>query len=157
MRAQNRVWRRPTMTGTWTTARRRSQTASLTSIRRQECFKRSTTLRRCIGDTSSGRKNTWEHEPERWRCLLCRKLFKGSAFVHKHIRNKHSQALEQIKREVASTVMKQTYMRDPDRHLLAPRPRPRPTPGSPRRRSPSPKRPAVTSGDLRSVISYDDI
>ncbi|KAI8322607.1 hypothetical protein GQ54DRAFT_287811 [Martensiomyces pterosporus] len=38
----------------------------------------------------------------RFRCLLCTKLFKGDAFVRKHIRNKHPEAVpESLVREIA--------------------------------------------------------
>lgn len=37
-----------------------------------------------------------EVEPEKWRCTLCRKLFRGAEFVRKHLKNKHADHLKPI-------------------------------------------------------------
>jgi hypothetical protein len=38
--------------------------------------------------------------PERFKCSICTKMFKGPAFVRKHIVVKHPEKLEEIKEKV---------------------------------------------------------
>lgn len=44
--------------------------------------------------------NTQEISKDKWLCPLSGKKFKGPEFVRKHIFNKHSDKLEDVKKEV---------------------------------------------------------
>jgi len=44
--------------------------------------------------------NTQELAKDKWLCPLSGKKFKGPEFVRKHIFNKHSEKVEEVKKEV---------------------------------------------------------
>uniref|UniRef100_UPI00358FDD07 serrate RNA effector molecule homolog isoform X2 n=1 Tax=Myxine glutinosa TaxID=7769 RepID=UPI00358FDD07 len=56
--------------------------------------------------------NTQELSKDKWVCPLSGKKFKGPEFVRKHIFNKHSEKLEEVRREVAFF---NNYLMDPKR------------------------------------------
>lgn len=45
-------------------------------------------------------QNMSEVEAEKWRCSVCKKLFRGSDFVCKHLKNKHGSNLTPIIEQV---------------------------------------------------------
>eukprot|EP01053_Blabericola_migrator_P000226 Blabericola_migrator_1__225@NODE_1059_length_5568_cov_147_504272_g725_i1_p2_GENE_NODE_1059_length_5568_cov_147_504272_g725_i1NODE_1059_length_5568_cov_147_504272_g725_i1_p2_ORF_typecomplete_len648_score127_00ARS2/PF04959_13/7e18DUF3546/PF12066_8/1_1e07cSKI_SMAD_bind/PF08782_10/2_6e03cSKI_SMAD_bind/PF08782_10/0_21DUF629/PF04780_12/7_5e03DUF629/PF04780_12/0_17GSH_synthase/PF03199_15/0_41GSH_synthase/PF03199_15/7_8e03DUF4764/PF15961_5/0_27zfBED/PF02892_15/0_6DUF4187/PF13821_6/0_59_NODE_1059_length_ len=57
-------------------------------------------------------------DSEKFRCGICRKLFKGAEFVHKHLKNKHVTELEPVKNGVTSMMMKQAFEADDQKLLL---------------------------------------
>ncbi|XP_014277995.1 serrate RNA effector molecule homolog isoform X1 [Halyomorpha halys] len=63
--------------------------------------------------------NTQELAKDKWLCPLSGKKFKGPEFVRKHIYNKFSQELEEVKKEVDYF---NNYLRDPKRPQLAEHP-----------------------------------
>lgn len=60
--------------------------------------------------------NTRELAKDKWLCPLSGKKFKGPDFVRKHIFNKHSEKVEEVKKEVQFF---NNYLRDPKRPMLA--------------------------------------
>jgi hypothetical protein len=49
--------------------------------------------------------NTQELAKDKWLCPLSGKKFKGPEFVRKHIFNKHSEKVEEVKKEVGILVV----------------------------------------------------
>jgi hypothetical protein len=49
--------------------------------------------------------NTQELAKDKWLCPLSGKKFKGPEFVRKHIFNKHSEKVEEVKKEVGVLMM----------------------------------------------------
>lgn len=66
--------------------------------------------------------NTRELAKDKWLCPLSGKKFKGPDFVRKHIFNKHSEKIEEVKKEVEFF---NNYLRDPKRPMLAEAPQPK--------------------------------
>ncbi|XP_014260157.1 serrate RNA effector molecule homolog isoform X2 [Cimex lectularius] len=63
--------------------------------------------------------NTQELAKDKWLCPLSGKKFKGAQFVRKHIFNKYSDQLDEVKKEVDYF---NNYLRDPKRPQLAEHP-----------------------------------
>ncbi|XP_069705569.1 serrate RNA effector molecule homolog isoform X2 [Periplaneta americana] len=63
--------------------------------------------------------NTQELAKDKWLCPLSGKKFKGPEFVRKHIFNKHSEKVDEVKKEVEYF---NNYLRDPKRPQLAEHP-----------------------------------
>ncbi|KAF6197642.1 hypothetical protein GE061_008608, partial [Apolygus lucorum] len=63
--------------------------------------------------------NTHELAKDKWLCPLSGKKFKGAQFVRKHIHNKYSDQLDEVKKEVEYF---NNYLRDPKRPQLAEHP-----------------------------------
>uniref|UniRef100_A0A0K8SFX0 Serrate RNA effector molecule homolog n=2 Tax=Lygus hesperus TaxID=30085 RepID=A0A0K8SFX0_LYGHE len=63
--------------------------------------------------------NTQELAKDKWLCPLSGKKFKGAQFVRKHIHNKFSDQLDEVKKEVEYF---NNYLRDPKRPQLAEHP-----------------------------------
>ncbi|KAK4873375.1 hypothetical protein RN001_015404 [Aquatica leii] len=59
--------------------------------------------------------NTRELAKDKWLCPLSGKKFKGPDFVRKHIFNKHTEKIEEVKKEVEFF---NNYLRDPKRPML---------------------------------------
>lgn len=59
--------------------------------------------------------NTRELAKDKWLCPLSGKKFKGPDFVRKHIFNKHSEKIEEVKKEVEFF---NNYLKDPKRPML---------------------------------------
>eukprot|EP01054_Gregarina_sp_Poly1_P008597 Gregarina_sp_Poly_1__8596@NODE_50_length_17596_cov_118_903303_g43_i0_p2_GENE_NODE_50_length_17596_cov_118_903303_g43_i0NODE_50_length_17596_cov_118_903303_g43_i0_p2_ORF_typecomplete_len659_score118_94ARS2/PF04959_13/6e03ARS2/PF04959_13/5_9e19DUF3546/PF12066_8/2_5e09DUF3546/PF12066_8/1_6e04DUF4187/PF13821_6/0_013DUF629/PF04780_12/0_18zfBED/PF02892_15/0_6DUF4764/PF15961_5/3_5e03DUF4764/PF15961_5/0_44_NODE_50_length_17596_cov_118_903303_g43_i040766052 len=57
-------------------------------------------------------------DAEKYRCGICRKLFKGAEFVHKHLKNKHVPEVEPVRHGVSSMLMKQAFENDDQKLLL---------------------------------------
>eukprot|EP01055_Gregarina_sp_Pseudo9_P000089 Gregarina_sp_Pseudo_9__88@NODE_105_length_4255_cov_23_264231_g97_i0_p2_GENE_NODE_105_length_4255_cov_23_264231_g97_i0NODE_105_length_4255_cov_23_264231_g97_i0_p2_ORF_typecomplete_len662_score159_35ARS2/PF04959_13/2_8e18DUF3546/PF12066_8/7_4e10GSH_synthase/PF03199_15/0_21DUF629/PF04780_12/0_31zfBED/PF02892_15/0_91_NODE_105_length_4255_cov_23_264231_g97_i022034188 len=57
-------------------------------------------------------------DAEKYRCGICRKLFKGAEFVHKHLKNKHIPEVEPVRNGVSSMLMKQAFEADDQKLLL---------------------------------------
>lgn len=57
-------------------------------------------------------------DAEKYRCGICRKLFKGAEFVHKHLKNKHLPEIEPVRNGVSSMLMKQAFEADDQKLLL---------------------------------------
>ncbi|KAJ3283963.1 hypothetical protein HK104_010145 [Borealophlyctis nickersoniae] len=51
-------------------------------------------------------------EAEKWRCVECKKLFKGQEFVKKHVRTKHADLLQEV---ITNTTFYNNYVKDPNR------------------------------------------
>mmetsp|Transcript_14398 Transcript_14398/g.25896 ORF Transcript_14398/g.25896 Transcript_14398/m.25896 type:complete len:488 (+) Transcript_14398:123-1586(+) len=56
------------------------------------------------------------NEPNKFRCALCSKLFRGSEFVHKHIKNKHKPAVDKAIVQVQEESFLENYLAD--RHKI---------------------------------------
>ncbi|CEL92106.1 unnamed protein product [Vitrella brassicaformis CCMP3155] len=65
-------------------------------------------------------ENTMKVEEGRFRCNICRKLFKAAEFVHKHLRNKHESALQEIIDKLHESMMHEAYMGDSSRLVPLP-------------------------------------
>ncbi|KAK7865942.1 hypothetical protein R5R35_005009 [Gryllus longicercus] len=63
--------------------------------------------------------NTQELAKDKWLCPLSGKKFKGPEFVRKHIFNKHTEKVDEVKKEVEYF---NNYLRDPKRPQLAEHP-----------------------------------
>merc|ERR1712130_511259 len=59
--------------------------------------------------------NTQELGKDKWLCPLSGKKFKGPDFVRKHIENKHTEKIEEVKKEVSFF---NAYLKDPKRPQL---------------------------------------
>ncbi|XP_055692352.1 serrate RNA effector molecule homolog isoform X2 [Lutzomyia longipalpis] len=59
--------------------------------------------------------NTQELAKDKWLCPLSGKKFKGPEFIRKHILNKHSEKIEEVKKEVEFF---NNYLKDPKRPQL---------------------------------------
>ncbi|XP_055705245.1 serrate RNA effector molecule homolog isoform X2 [Phlebotomus papatasi] len=59
--------------------------------------------------------NTQELAKDKWLCPLSGKKFKGPEFIRKHILNKHSEKIEEVKKEVEYF---NNYLKDPKRPQL---------------------------------------
>ncbi|QQP38796.1 Serrate RNA effector molecule -like protein, partial [Caligus rogercresseyi] len=59
--------------------------------------------------------NTQELGKDKWLCPLSGKKFKGPDFVRKHIFNKHSEKIQEVKKEVKYY---NNYLKDPKRPML---------------------------------------
>eukprot|EP01057_Protomagalhaensia_wolfi_P005622 Protomagalhaensia_wolfi_Nauph_80__5621@NODE_643_length_2170_cov_21_211168_g480_i0_p1_GENE_NODE_643_length_2170_cov_21_211168_g480_i0NODE_643_length_2170_cov_21_211168_g480_i0_p1_ORF_typecomplete_len640_score119_19ARS2/PF04959_13/2e18DUF3546/PF12066_8/5e09zfBED/PF02892_15/0_0041GSH_synthase/PF03199_15/1_6e04GSH_synthase/PF03199_15/0_034GSH_synthase/PF03199_15/1_2e04DUF4764/PF15961_5/1_8e04DUF4764/PF15961_5/0_27_NODE_643_length_2170_cov_21_211168_g480_i02502145 len=57
-------------------------------------------------------------DSEKYRCGICRKLFKGAEFVHKHLKNKHAPEIEPVRSSVTTLLMKQAFEADDQKLLL---------------------------------------
>ncbi|XP_030760727.1 serrate RNA effector molecule homolog isoform X2 [Sitophilus oryzae] len=66
--------------------------------------------------------NTRELSKDKWLCPLSGKKFKGPDFVRKHIFNKHSEKIEEVKKEVEFF---NNYLKDSKRPMLAEAPHPK--------------------------------
>ena len=63
--------------------------------------------------------NTQELAKDKWLCPLSGKKFKGPEFVRKHIFNKHTEKVDEVRKEVSYF---NNYLRDPKRPQLAEHP-----------------------------------
>lgn len=63
-------------------------------------------------------EKTLQVDPEKFRCGICRKLFKGAEFVWKHLKNKHISDSEPVKQGVRTQMMKQAFENDDFKLLL---------------------------------------
>eukprot|EP00468_Gymnochlora_sp_CCMP2014_P004967 CAMPEP_0167749414 /NCGR_PEP_ID=MMETSP0110_2-20121227/5393_1 /TAXON_ID=629695 /ORGANISM="Gymnochlora sp., Strain CCMP2014" /LENGTH=211 /DNA_ID=CAMNT_0007634563 /DNA_START=771 /DNA_END=1406 /DNA_ORIENTATION=- len=64
-------------------------------------------------------------EPNKFRCALCSKLFRGANYVHKHIRLKHKQSLDTEKIRAQEDACFKNYYTDPHKLLSLPENAPR--------------------------------
>eukprot|EP01071_Lankesteria_metandrocarpae_P004876 Lankesteria_metandrocarpae@DN3727_c0_g1_i3.p1 len=60
-------------------------------------------------------ENTSSVDTAKWKCAICKKMFKGAEFVHKHLKNKHSTSLDKIISSVLESVMEDSYLSDPNK------------------------------------------
>ena len=64
---------------------------------------------------------TVEMQTNKYKCKLCDKMFKGPEFVHKHIFNKHEDALnEKFNKVRFDELMKENYLSDPHKIINQP-------------------------------------
>lgn len=64
---------------------------------------------------------TVEVAAQKFKCKLCDKMFKGPEFVHKHIFNKHEDALnEKFNKVRYDELMKENYLSDPNKIINQP-------------------------------------
>jgi len=57
--------------------------------------------------------------PQKYKCGLCAKMFKGPTFVHKHVETKHAEELEKARKDAADEEFLQAYVKDKS-HLTEP-------------------------------------
>ena len=60
-------------------------------------------------------RNTKKVSEGKHRCRLCKKLFKGEAFVHKHLRNRHADEMDEAVDKLRSAQTLSNYLADSDR------------------------------------------
>jgi hypothetical protein len=58
-------------------------------------------------------KYTVQEEENKYRCDLCRKLFRGSEFIKKHLAVKHTDELGLVVKERMESIMLERYLADP--------------------------------------------
>lgn len=64
-------------------------------------------------------------EEEKWKCLICSKMFKGAVYVKKHIWNKHPDVTENVKQSCERNWMVQRFFNDPYApNVVLPKPTP---------------------------------
>ncbi|PFH33075.1 hypothetical protein BESB_082740 [Besnoitia besnoiti] len=66
-------------------------------------------------------EKVFEDDENKHRCRLCNKPFKAPVFVFKHLRKKHEEELDLIIDKYASIIMKDLYMKDPNKPIVLPR------------------------------------
>nr|CEL64138.1 TPA: hypothetical protein BN1204_000570 [Neospora caninum Liverpool] len=66
-------------------------------------------------------EKVFEDDEHKHRCRLCNKPFKAPVFVFKHLRKKHEEELDLIIDKYASIIMKDLYMKDPNKPIVLPR------------------------------------
>ncbi|EPR57620.1 hypothetical protein TGME49_293630 [Toxoplasma gondii ME49] len=66
-------------------------------------------------------EKVFEDDEHKHRCRLCNKPFKAPIFVFKHLRKKHEEELDLIIDKYASILMKDLYMKDPNKPIVLPR------------------------------------
>ena len=49
------------------------------------------------------------------RCELCKKLFRGSEFIKKHIHTKHEDSINMLIKDRMEGIMLENYLTDPDK------------------------------------------
>eukprot|EP00922_Rhytidocystis_sp_ex-Travisia-forbesii_P073214 GHVS01109152.1.p1 GENE.GHVS01109152.1~~GHVS01109152.1.p1 ORF type:complete len:631 (-),score=111.41 GHVS01109152.1:463-2322(-) len=65
-------------------------------------------------------EHTLKVDEDRYRCDICRKLFKGTDFVAKHLKAKHLPAYNEVVDKVASSTIPQNYTQDPHKLVIYP-------------------------------------
>eukprot|EP00916_Digyalum_oweni_P027448 GHVL01044911.1.p1 GENE.GHVL01044911.1~~GHVL01044911.1.p1 ORF type:complete len:786 (-),score=117.57 GHVL01044911.1:3158-5515(-) len=82
-----------------------------------------------IGETSEPFRSKWlahcdeqtlKVDEQKYRCNLCRKLFKGSEFVHKHLKNKHHESYSALLQKTYEGLMRDEYLKDPHKMVIQP-------------------------------------
>lgn len=60
-------------------------------------------------------KNTTEEEEKKVRCNLCKKLFRSSEFVKKHLKTKHQEDHDGVVKERLKAISLDNYLADADK------------------------------------------
>ena len=58
-------------------------------------------------------KYTVQEEENKYRCDLCKKLFRGSEFIKKHLVAKHADEINSVVKERMESIMLEKYLNDP--------------------------------------------
>jgi len=58
-------------------------------------------------------KYTVQEEENKFRCDLCKKLFRGSEFIKKHLSVKHADEVASVVKERMESIMLERYLNDP--------------------------------------------
>eukprot|EP00922_Rhytidocystis_sp_ex-Travisia-forbesii_P044017 GHVS01065624.1.p1 GENE.GHVS01065624.1~~GHVS01065624.1.p1 ORF type:complete len:669 (+),score=81.48 GHVS01065624.1:79-2007(+) len=65
-------------------------------------------------------EHTLKVDEDRYRCDICRKLFKGTDFVAKHLKAKHLPAYNEVVDKVATSIIPQNYRNDIHKLVIFP-------------------------------------
>jgi hypothetical protein len=60
-------------------------------------------------------KFTVQEEENKFRCDLCKKLFRGSEFIKKHLSVKHNEEVSAVIKERMESIMLERYLNDPNK------------------------------------------
>jgi SERRATE/Ars2, N-terminal domain/Arsenite-resistance protein 2/Domain of unknown function (DUF4187) len=60
-------------------------------------------------------KYTVQEEENKYRCDLCKKLFRGSEFIKKHLSAKHTEEMNMLLKERMESIMLEKYLSDPNK------------------------------------------
>ena len=60
-------------------------------------------------------RNTESEEENKVRCGICKKLFRGTEFIRRHIQTKHEENVNAIVKDRIETIMLENYVNDPDK------------------------------------------